>query len=344
MANKTKIAWTEAAWNPVVGCTKVSAGCKNCYAERMALRQAHMEIKQNSACRLKYLKVVDLKSRKWSQNVYCDEKALEIPLHWREPRRIFVCSMGDLFHKSVPFEFIDKVWEVASKCGGRNLEHTLQFLTKRPERMLGFTQWLAGDDDISIAEWPRNCWLGTTVEHPDYKHRIDTLRQVPAAVRFLSIEPCLADMGELNLAGIDWVIVGGESGPGARPMHPDWARNIRDQCKAAGVPFFFKQWGEYGVYGPNQHFDVIHWRTKTQNDAYKFLHPTDCCVEGCTDGSWPMNVRPDEVELVKKDVKTVTVYRDVYRDVNGRFATMARLGKKKAGFLLDGEIIQEYPK
>ncbi len=279
----SKIEWTDATWNPVVGCTKVSAGCDNCYAERMAGRLAAMEYSRicnttglpipvagESGGRYNLVVGTD---NKWNGKVVCDESALEIPLHRRKPRMIFVCSMSDLFHKSVPFEFIKKVRQVAIDCP----QHTLQFLTKRPEIALEFTQWLAGHDDISIAEWPRNCWLGVTAENQEQADkRIPILLQIPAAVRFVSIEPMLGAVdleyikdytkpnkftkyeriyslsGERSCLGhkmteekIDQVIVGGESGPGARPMPPDCARGVRDQCVAAGVPFFFKQWGEW---------------------------------------------------------------------------------------------------
>ena len=267
---KTKIAWTECTWNPVVGCTKVSPGCDNCCAERMAKRLAYMG-------KPAYQKVVEIESgdigdefgtgrgdimcHGWNGTTHCDESALDKPLKRKKPTMYFVCSMGDLFHPSVPFEFIYKVWEMAAKCGGRELGHIFQFLTKRPERLLEYTQWLAGHDDISIAEWPRNCWLGVTAENQEMADkRIPILLQIPVAVRFVSIEPML---GEIDIAHaltaehwytetstspdysirrhLDWVICGGESGPGARPMHPDWARSIRDQCQAAGVPFFMKQ-------------------------------------------------------------------------------------------------------
>jgi protein gp37 len=250
--SKTKIEWTEQTWNPIVGCSKVSAGCQNCYAERMAFRLAHMGQHQ-------YNMTTYIGGGGWNGNTELVESALQIPLKRKKPTMYFVCSMGDLFHESVSFEWLAKVFAVMALCP----QHTFQVLTKRPERMAEYlsedrwNRWyikaggLATLDYIGF-HWPvakkilPNVWLGTTLEHPDYKHRLDDLRKCPATLRFISGEPLLADPGELDLAGIGWVICGGESGPGARPMHPDWARALRDQCKAAGVPFFFKQWGEWG--------------------------------------------------------------------------------------------------
>ncbi len=257
---KTKIQWTESTWNPVVGCSHVSSGCQHCYAERMAYRLACMG--QEKYQRVIHTPEADFRDvGTWVGYAYCDEKALEIPLHWKKPRQIFVCSMGDLFHESVPFEFIDKVMAVIALCP----QHTFQVLTKRPERMAEYINWQSAEPDIigrynrgqkidssgcrgqhicgfTNRKWPlKNLWLGATVEHPDYKNRIDILRQIPAVVRFLSIEPCLADMGKLNLGGISWVIVGGESGAGARHCPIDNIANIVRQCKKAGVPVFVKQ-------------------------------------------------------------------------------------------------------
>lgn len=254
--SKTKIAWTEQTWNPVVGCTKVSDGCKNCYAEKMAYRLYCMGQE-------KYGHVT--RYNKWSGHTYCDESALQIPLKRKKPTMYFVCSMGDLFHESVPFEFIKRVRQIAIDCP----QHTMQFLTKRPERALKFTQWLAGRDDISIAEWPRNCWLGVTVENQEQADkRIPILLQIPAAVRFVSCEPLLGviDLTKLQfptwartqyvnaLTGkinpslstgrdehIDWVIVGGESGRMRRDCPYEWIESIVEQCKSASVPVFVKQ-------------------------------------------------------------------------------------------------------
>ncbi len=214
MAANSKIEWTEATWNPVTGCTKISPGCKHCYAERLAKRLQAMGVK-------KYAN---------GFRVTLHPDVLDIPLHWRKPRMIFVNSMSDLFHDEVPLTFIQRVFGTMQRAHW----HTFQVLTKRAERLAHLAPHLP---------WPRNVWMGVSVENERYKYRIDLLRQVPAAVRFLSLEPLLGPLPELDLRGIHWVIVGGESGPGARPMRPEWVTDIRDQCLAAGVPFFFKQWG-----------------------------------------------------------------------------------------------------
>jgi len=214
MAQGSTIEWTNATWNPVTGCTKISPGCKHCYAERMAHRLQAMGVHQ-------YRNAFDLTLQ---------PDSLEIPLRWRQPRRIFVNSMSDLFHKDVPFEFVGRVFRVMESASW----HQFQILTKRPEIALTFADRLP---------WPSNVWMGTSVESALYVHRIATLRQIPAHVRFLSVEPLLGPIPNLPLKGIQWVIVGGESGPGARPMESNWVVQIRDRCKSAGVPFFFKQWG-----------------------------------------------------------------------------------------------------
>lgn len=214
MAQGSTIEWTNATWNPVTGCTKVSPGCKHCYAERMARRLQAMGIHQ-------YRNAFDLTLQ---------PDSLEIPLRWRRPRRIFVNSMSDLFHKDVPFEFIEQVFRVMETATW----HQFQILTKRPEIALSFAERLP---------WPSNIWMGTSIENALYVHRIATLRQIPAKIRFLSVEPLLGPIPNLPLKGIHWVIVGGESGPGARTMDPKWVTPIRDRCTSASVPFFFKQWG-----------------------------------------------------------------------------------------------------
>ena len=297
----TKIEWTEETWNPIAGCTKCSPGCDNCYAERMAYRLACMGIE-------KYEKV---SGRDWAKKnredeVYCDEKSLNIPLHWRKPRRIFVCSMSDLFHPKVPYSFIDKIFAQIAGCE----QHTFQILTKRPKQMHRWYNAGPGGGIASCATLP-NLWLGVTVCTPDEKPKIDILRDIPAAVKFLSFEPLLADMGEINLDGIDWVIVGGESGPNARPMHPDWVRGIRDQCVAAGVPFFFKQWGKYTSDGPGK---------CVENDVV-FLK----------DGTL-MNVK----DVIKNGWQK-------YYGTPTDCVWMKRVGKKKAGSLLDGREWKQYP-
>ena len=214
MAQGSKIEWTQATWNPVTGCTKVSPGCKHCYAERMAKRLQAMGVPQyRNAFRLTL-----------------QPKALDLPLRWRKPRLVFVNSMSDLFHERVPLTFIQEVFAVMTAAS----QHTFQVLTKRPEVALALR------DDLP---WPTNVWLGTSVESALYMHRIHTLRKIPAKIRFLSLEPLLGPISDLPLDGIHWVIVGGESGPGARPMEKRWVTQIREQCRSTGIPFFFKQWG-----------------------------------------------------------------------------------------------------
>jgi protein gp37 len=214
MGAKSGIEWTESTWNPVTGCTKVSPGCKNCYAERMAKRLKAMG-------QLNYRNGFDLTLH---------EHALEIPLRWKQPQTVFVNSMSDLFHEDVPLAFIKRVFAVMKKAHW----HRFQVLTKRSERLFALRKKL---------DWPSNVWMGVSVETDDYAFRIDHLRKVDACVRFLSLEPLLGPLPNLNLKGIDWVIVGGESGPGARPVAEEWVLDIRDQCGKVSVPFFFKQWG-----------------------------------------------------------------------------------------------------
>lgn len=214
MAQNSKIEWTESTWNPVTGCTKISPGCKNCYAERMAKR----------------LKAMRSPLYTNGFRVSLHSEVLAKPLSWKKPRTIFVNSMSDLFHQKVPFDFIANIFDVMRQSP----QHTFQALTKRSERLLTLNARI---------DWPYNVWMGVTVENSDYQNRIDHLRQTNAAIKFLSLEPLLGSLPELNLQGIDWVIVGGESGPGSRPIKSEWVTEIRDQCLKANVPFFFKQWG-----------------------------------------------------------------------------------------------------
>ena len=214
MANGSSIEWTESTWNPVTGCTKVSPGCKHCYAERMAERLQAMG-------QANYANGFELTMH---------EHAVELPLRWKKPQRIFVNSMSDLFHQDVPVEFIGRVFEVMNRADW----HEYQVLTKRSERLAELSRQLP---------WRPHIWMGVSVESGDYTFRIDDLRGTGAHVKFLSLEPLLGALPGLDLRGIDWVIVGGESGPGARAMDPQWVIDIREQCRAAGVPFFFKQWG-----------------------------------------------------------------------------------------------------
>ena len=211
---QSSIEWTDATWNPTTGCNKISAGCKNCYAERMSKRLMAMGVaKYNNGF-----------------EITLHEDVLEVPLAWRKPQRIFVNSMSDLFHEEIPEDFVQRVFSVMEQA----YWHQFQVLTKRSQRLLELA---------SRIDWPQNVWMGVSVENTDYTFRIDHLRQTNAHVKFLSLEPLLGPLPNLNLDGIDWVIVGGESGPNARPMLEEWVTEIRDQCVSADVPFFFKQWG-----------------------------------------------------------------------------------------------------
>lgn len=214
MAIGSDIEWTESTWNPLTGCTKISPGCKHCYAERMALR----------------LQSMGQPNYRNGFKLTLQPHALTLPLKWKRPQMIFVNSMSDLFHKDVPLEYIEQVFSVMQQASW----HTFQVLTKRSGRLLELHTKL---------EWPRNVWMGVSVENAGYLSRIDHLRQTNAKVKFLSLEPLLGPLPNLNLEGIDWVIVGGESGPKARPMSRSWVTEIRDQCQEADIPFFFKQWG-----------------------------------------------------------------------------------------------------
>lgn len=210
----SQIEWTESTWNPVTGCSKISPGCKHCYAERMAIR----------------LRAMGQPNYANGFEVTLHERMLELPLKWRRPQTVFVNSMSDLFHDDVPFEFIQRVFDVMRRASW----HRFQVLTKRAERLASLDQKIS---------WPVNVWMGVSVESAGYKSRIDCLRQTGAHTKFLSLEPLLGPLDNLDFAGIDWVIVGGESGFNARPMAEEWATSIRDQCKTADVAFFFKQWG-----------------------------------------------------------------------------------------------------
>ncbi len=225
MANKSPIEWTEATWNPVVGCTVLSPGCTNCYAMRLARRLEAMG-------QPKYVGTTRLSGgrAKWNGVIRTDEESLKLPATWKTGRMIFVNSMADLFHEKVPLTFIKRVFETMAKTP----QHTYQILTKRAERL----EKLAGK-----LRWPQNVWMGVSVESADYLWRIDHLRRTPAAIRFLSLEPLLGPLEDMDLQDIDWAIAGGESGPGARPMETEWVRSIRDQCVSADVAFHFKQWG-----------------------------------------------------------------------------------------------------
>ena len=214
MAQTSSIEWTETTWNPVTGCQKISPGCKHCYAERMAKR----------------LEAMGQPRYKNGFRVTLQDDLVTRPLTWKRSRIIFVNSMSDLFHRDVPDDFIIRCFKVMNEAS----QHQFQVLTKRPERVVELA---------SMIEWSENIWIGTSVENNDYVHRAKIIGMVPATIRFLSIEPLLGPLSRLPLANIEWVIVGGESGPGARPIEIDWVRKIRDRCIRFDVPFFFKQWG-----------------------------------------------------------------------------------------------------
>ena len=214
MGIKSSIEWTESTWNPVTGCTKISEGCAHCYAERMARR----------------LKAMGQKNYVNGFQVTVHPNALNLPLTWKKPQTIFVNSMSDLFHNDIPLTFIRQVFDVMERAHW----HRFQILTKRAERLAEFADLL---------KWPENVWMGVTVEKRAYLNRIDYLRKIPAAVRFLSLEPLLGPLPNMDFSNIDWVIVGGESGPAARPMDKEWVLDIQQQCRKADVSFFFKQWG-----------------------------------------------------------------------------------------------------
>jgi len=212
--SSSKIEWTESTWNPTTGCTKISSGCKNCYAERMAKR----------------LKAMGTPKYANGFKVTLHEDCLLEPYSWKKPKVIFVNSMSDLFHEDIPFEFIKRVF----KAMNENPQHIFQVLTKRAELLLDYSPKL---------NWTSNIWMGVTVEDFKAKNRIDYLRQTNAAIKFLSCEPLISDLGRLDLENINWVIVGGESGPKSRPIKEDWVIDIFNQCKTTDIPFFFKQWG-----------------------------------------------------------------------------------------------------
>lgn len=238
MGDKSAIEWTDATWNPVTGCSKVSPGCKNCYAERLAAR----------------LKAMGNPRYSHGFEVTLHHDQLMLPLRWKQPRKIFVNSMSDLFHEEVPNDFIFQAFEVMEKASW----HRFQILTKRDERLAQLASQLP---------WPPNVWQGVSVENAEYTPRIESLVKVPAAVRFISVEPLLGPIKNLPLKGISWVIVGGESGPNYREVEASWVREIRDQCVRAHVPFFFKQWGGITSKAGGRHLDRKLWNEMPQDAA-----------------------------------------------------------------------------
>ena len=233
--NKTKIEWTESTWNPVTGCTKVSQGCDNCYAERMAKR----------------LQAMGQTNYRNGFELTCHEHVLELPLTWKKPQLIFVNSMSDLFHSKVSKAFIKKVFDVMNRA----TIHTFQILTKRAERLAKLSNEL---------RWGENIWMGVSVENEKHKDRIDFLRHTAANIKFISFEPLIGTTGNLNLKNIDWAIVGGESGPGARYMDTEWVKYIRDQCLQQKVPFFFKQWGGVNKKKTGRELEGKYWNQMPQ--------------------------------------------------------------------------------
>ena len=212
--SNSKIEWTDTTWNPTTGCTKISPGCKYCYAERFSRR----------------LKAMGTEKYKNGFKVTLHDDVVKLPFNWKTPRFVFVDSMSDLFHEDIPLDFIKNVFSTMNKAN----HHIYQILTKRSERMLELSTEL---------DWPSNIWLGVSVENNDYAYRINHLRKTNAMTKFISFEPLIGPITELDINGIDWVIVGGESGPGARPIIKEWVEQIRDKCTEEDIPFFFKQWG-----------------------------------------------------------------------------------------------------
>lgn len=230
MTFNTHIEWTDSTWNPVTGCTKISSGCLNCYAERLALR----------------LQSMGNPRYKNGFKITLHPDQIELPLKWKKPRMVFVNSMSDLFHEEIPFEFIEEVFKTMIKAK----QHTFQVLTKRSENLLKLAPLLP---------WSDNIWMGVTVENRKTINRIYDLQKVPAKIKFISSEPLLEDLRILPLHGIDWLIVGGESGPHARPMKVEWVRKLREQCLASSVPFFFKQWGGHNKKAAGRILDGRTW-------------------------------------------------------------------------------------
>ena len=320
--SKTKIQWATAVFNPVTGCSKISEGCKNCYAERMHTR-------------LEHIKGSGYMDGKPHFSVRLHPERLEEPLKWKKPQRIFVCSMGDLFHEDVPFPFVAYIYRMMALAN----HHTYMILTKRPERMRQFIEWYIErsvvEGIVSFADAYQHVLLGVTVENQQAAdERIPILLQIPAAKRFLSIEPMVGPVdlyrawwGKSGDPAFPWlgknvnewlhcVILGGETGPKARPLHPDWARSVRDQCQAAGVPFFFKQWGEWSSW------EMLNAAVATAQ-----------IKNGRATGRYELKAYG---KIIAKDV-----LRD---DIASSEGGMFRVGKKAAGHLLDGKEYREWPK
>lgn len=340
----TAIEWTGETWNPVTGCDQTSPGCDNCYALALAKRLKAMG-------QPKYQTDGDPATSGPGFGVTCHPQELTRPLGWRRPRTVFVNSMSDLFHADVPERFIVQVWAAMALTR----RHTYQVLTKRPQRMaevvadlseldgpmfeervdeqaelLDGVEWAHGIEWASSeyptsgeVRWLPNVWLGTSIESDRYTFRADYLRRTPAAVRFLSLEPLLGPLPSLDLTMIDWVIIGGESGRNARPMHPDWVRDIRDQCVARGIPLFFKQWGHWSPVAPvHPDFD-----DQGQVDAWEALDYEDQLIALEPGGGIPQTISPDRCD---------------HQPAAGSW-WMAPDGKKAAGRTLDGIIWSQSP-
>lgn len=273
---ESKIEWTDATWNPVAGCSIISAGCTNCYAMQMARRLEAMGAEKYTGLTRK-----SGQRTAWNGKVREDQAALKAPYSWRKPRKIFVNSMSDLFHEQVSDAFILAVWQVMHDTP----RHTYQILTKRPERMAGFLAryvqppvWrVVGRSEseyYTALDILPNVWLGVSVEHAATVSRLNALRDTPAAVRFVSFEPLIGRVGTPNLTGIDWAIVGGESGLHARPMRPEWVGEIQRQCRLAGTAFFFKQWGAWGADGKKRSKKINgrNWRSQEWNEVPASAH------------------------------------------------------------------------
>ena len=242
----SSIEWTEKTWNPTKGCSKVSPGCTNCYAIRMAMRLQAMDVPTYRGLTRK-----SGKQYQWTGKINTAPEALSLPLTWKKPAKIFVNSMSDLFHESIPVEFLKKVWDVMAEAD----HHQFQVLTKRPDHMNAILQ-----DSSAFPRLP-NVWLGVSVENSDHLDRLDILKEIPAYIRFVSLEPLLGPLTGINLKNIDWAIVGGESGPGSRPIEEEWVKEIESACRAAGTYFFFKQWG-----GRNKKQTGRTWRNQTWDE------------------------------------------------------------------------------
>lgn len=339
MSGKTAIEWTNKTWNPITGCTKISPGCLNCYAESQT-RRFHKKLTGQPFTAW----TVRAQRESGQPAVTLHPERLGLPLHWRKPSMVFVNSMSDLFHEDVPFEFIDRVFAVMAVAHW----HTFQLLTKRPERMVEYFYYLTdarvngnlaqyNDESYPMIDWGKvlltyplpNVWLGVSVENQRYAdERIPELLETPAAVRFISAEPLLERVNILRPAGITtkanpygihWVICGGESGPRARPMHPAWVRSLRDQCQVAGVPFFFKQWGEWA---PFNAINAGHWsRTSPQG-------------------------RVSKGQLWDGEGKLMFGGRSIHigTEPGPPWESLLKVGKAKAGALLDGREWREFPR